>query len=893
MKTSALCFLVLMICVGVACAQELPLVHDGVPQCEAVSKAVPRQAPRSVLILRGSQTFLIQPLADGTVSLKLTYMPVNQSKPLTTKLLDSSGAVLFEGVVAGVEKIQAKPTTPGTCELRVETDGGSMKLDSPCAWAVHGTMHGFRCLPSVYVFVPRKVTSFLLHVRGGGGKEHIVWTLDSGLGVPVKSVDTSLEGVNESVRIDVPKGMSGRVWTLTFAKPTKGFNEDFSVSASGGVEPLFAMTPDRVLRDKLIPTTQMEKTYGRPLKAMGALVARSSQQGETARHWRARVDTELEAVAQAILTQRRYAEQPALRKRLAGASRLATAFAAGRLTSREILAGSIQAISNERVLPTDTSVPGELGGAVRITAARGEFESGSFVVLPEVDFGAVEATVSVPRTAAGATLPVGCVDMRIVKAWFQDEGSGYRRETPTHSYNPIRVSGRSVLMPELLLHDDGLVRVDIEGERNEMRVGVNADGSPRYICISDPEGVPGKTLEDFPVVDAPSLLPFDLRARRLKQFWVTVHVPGDAQAGVYQSKIQLLVGGRVLLEQPLEIRVLPFVLPRASTVCGIYYYTPNSAYYGERVMRQYRREMENLRDHGVLDIMHPYSATNAEALQIRREAGMSESSILFYRGWYAHSVKEGTPNRLDIVRQKTREHLGILRGYGFKEIYFYGIDEAKGDRLAGQRETWNAMRELGAKIFVAGYRGSNFKLMGDIQDLLVCAGYPSREESAQWHSKGQKIISYGNPQGGCEAPDTYRRNFGFLLWQYGYDGCMTYIYHWGGAQNWGSKRKGQRDFASVWNDFCRKDSYKQHNMVYPTADGVVDTLQWEGYREAIDDLRYMTVLEQRLAAAPADSAAAVEARGWLANLRTGDINADLSDCDAIRAEIVKRILALK
>ncbi|MCK5805521.1 MAG: hypothetical protein KAI66_22000, partial [Lentisphaeria bacterium] len=628
------------------------------------------------------------------------------------------------------------------------------------------------------------------------------------------------------------------------------------------------------------------------LRALRDLAGQMKEQNEVARHWRGRIETELVSLDTSLLTQRRYAAQPALQRRIGDVERLASAFAAGRLVSRDILASSVRAITNERILPTDSMIPGELGGTMRITAARGEFEAGSFAVLPEKNFAAVELKVSALRSDNGGTLPADCLDVRIVKAWYQDEGSGYKLETPTHSYNPIRTGGGRALVPELLLHDDGLIRVDFDAERNEMRLGANGDGSPRFISISDLEGVPGKTCEDFPVVDAPSILPFDLEARRIKQFWITVHVPLDAKAGVYRSKIQLFLGGRVLLGQSLEIRVLPFVLPRSRTICSIYHYAPSKTYYGEHVMRQYRREMENLRDHGVLDVMHTVSAHNAEALQIRRESGMSESSILFYRGWYAHSVKPDTPNRLEIIRQKTREHLAILRGYGFKEIYFYGIDEAKGDRLAGQRETWSAMRELGAKIFVAGYRGSNFGLMGDIQDLLVCSGYPSREESAQWHSKGQKIISYGNPQGGCETPDTYRRNFGFLLWQYGYDGCMTYIYHWGGTQSWGGKNKAHSDFASVWNDFCRKDSYKQHNMVYPTADGVVDTLQWEGYREAIDDLRYMTVLEQRLANAPAASANAVKARAWLAELRQRDLNADRSDCDAIRVEVVKHILSL-
>lgn len=114
-------------------------------------------------------------------------------------------------------------------------------------------------------------------------------------------------------------------------------------------------------------------------------------------------------------------------------------------------------------------------------------------------------------------------------------------------------------------------------------------------------------------------------------------------AGSYRGEIRLAVWGDTILVQPLVVDVLPFVLPRFATVCSIYYYSPSATYYGDAVMQQYRREMENLRDHGVLDVMHPYSAENEEALRIRREVGMSESSILFYRGWLA-DVRQGDIN---------------------------------------------------------------------------------------------------------------------------------------------------------------------------------------------------------------------------------------------------------
>ena len=38
-------------------------------------------------------------------------------------------------------------------------------------------------------------------------------------------------------------------------------------------------------------------------------------------------------------------------------------------------------------------------------------------------------------------------------------------------------------------------------------------------------------------------------------------------------------------------------------------------------------------------------------------------------------------------------------------------------------------------------------------------------------------------------------------------------------------------------------------FVYPTADGVIDTIAWEGYREGIDDLRYLATLRKAIAGA--------------------------------------------
>ena len=101
---------------------------------------------------------------------------------------------------------------------------------------------------------------------------------------------------------------------------------------------------------------------------------------------------------------------------------------------------------------------------------------------------------------------------------------------------------------------------------------------------------------------------------------------------------------------------------------------------------------------------------------------------------------------------------------------------------------------------------------------------------------------------------------------------MTYIYY------------------SGWNDYSI-GRYRQHNFVYPTADGVIDTVQWEGYREGIDDLRYLGTLRHAIAAATAaGGSAATEARRAQTYLDTLDVKGDLY---AVRDNMISRIIRLQ
>jgi len=217
--------------------------------------------------------------------------------------------------------------------------------------------------------------------------------------------------------------------------------------------------------------------------------------------------------------------------------------------------------------------------------------------------------------------------------------------------------------------------------------------------------------------------------------------------------------------------------------------------------------------------------------------------------------------------------LRVCRTYGYDRVYFYGNDEAEGDALIAQKAAWRTTQELGGKTFVATYaRSKAYEVMGSLLDLAVISGLPNVDNSKHWHDIGSLCFSYLAPQVGVEDPMIYRRNFGLMLAATGYDGTMDYAY--------------QHAFHSIWDDFDDTD-YRDHVFAYPTVDGVVDTVQWEGFREGVDDVRYLTTLQMAISRARSRPQAEL-ARDWLAG---NDLLA--GDPDRTRREMADWIVRLR
>ena len=530
----------------------------------------------------------------------------------------------------------------------------------------------------------------------------------------------------------------------------------------------------------------------------------------------------------------------------------------GRLAGREdplLIFVRDNPISNHQILPARHIIDGPIADEISIFACPGEYEPAAFVLVPSKD---TTVTFQLGDLAAGdRVIGRDSLDLRVVKAWYQ---AGIE----------INEISKRLLTPELLLNDDDLVKVDHENKTNVVR-DIDA---PR---------------------DAPDLLPVRIDQGKAKQFWLTVRVPDDAPPGDYRGKITIRADGLERRDLTLRLRVLPFALEEPYLDYGLYYRAylgPKQPQYVSSELKtpqQLEAELRNMKAHGVT-WPNVYQKADVRKdgtldltyldryLDIKKRAGLPIDPMCYLGiGTGSAASDEEIAKRLDLLKQV----MAFARKKGIREVYFYGSDEARGEALKRQRKMWKAVHKIGGKVFVACSTGF-FDLVGDLLDLPIVAKQ-SPDDVPRVHALGRKIYNYSKPQAGLEQPYTYRYYFGHWLVRSGMDGSNTYAYQHGSGPG--------EMMGRPWDDFDSK-IYRVLAFTYPTVDGVVDTIQWEGVREAIDDVRYLTTLQKAIRTAkesgiPAAEKLATESAQWLTRL---DIEGDLQQ---IRRGIAEKIIQLQ
>ncbi len=540
---------------------------------------------------------------------------------------------------------------------------------------------------------------------------------------------------------------------------------------------------------------------------------------------------------------------------------------------RPYLIYNVPPIRNEKITPECFPVPGVVGTSLKVSACADEYAPVSFAVYAAQELKDVKVTASSftsPKSRQGRPSPKA--DLFAVKCWWQ-------AAEMLENGDPEK----PVFTPELLLKDSGLVIVDDVTKRNRLR---NPDG-PR---------------------DARTLQPVTIPAGELQQFWVTVHIPKNTSAGVYKGNLNLTIAGAKGVTLPLTVTVLPFQLEPPMLEYGIFYenflYDPiyyknhnedTKPYYDSLVRspEQYLAEMKDLKAHGVdlpaceddmlttpdgkLDFSHI-----RRIWELRKKAGLTGSPIIKIRpgipiSEYAYTKDPARKRELlKEITDKTKQWMAFCKETGFPTPLIYGIDEAGGDLLAAERDAYKAVQEAGG-MTGAAVGQTFFRLAGDSLSRPIIHRGTSEDELRMIHEAGNKAWVYGTPQGGREEPETYRRSYGLELWQRGYDGCTTWAYQWAFGK-------------SMWDDFDSNFEIRDHMMTYPAVDGPISTIQWEGWREAHNDVRYLSTYLKLIEQGKSKTKTrqlALDGEKWLKEMDAGG-----GDLDAIRVEMVQKILSL-
>ena len=543
------------------------------------------------------------------------------------------------------------------------------------------------------------------------------------------------------------------------------------------------------------------------------------------------------------------------------------------------------------ILPGSTMLPGKAGDPLMLRECRGQIARATAILWSKGGYDGVRVRFA-PLTRGlmglGGAIPASALSAKVVKAHYQADGA------PTLF---VATGGGQVLVPELLLNDETLVRADDSLRHNFVRfdrnggeyVDINANGSVRF--------GQAYAAKDLPIRDAAELQPFALEKGKCKQLVFEVAVPATAKSGTYRGRIAFDCGGREIAVIPLTLEVLPFALPAKAET----FYSPDNAYtmglyyWGElqpegappqiSILRKSRAQMlaelKLMAHYGIDTPILIWSARTVyddaefrRHLAVAREAGISGTLYLGMSDLIGNPTE---PAALAALKERIARAKKVAAEFGFGEVYFYGLDEARAERLLSQRTAWKAVHEAGGKVIVSGYIGQ-FGMVGDLLDLCVYAGDPHTVRPEEWHGIGHRLWKYNYPQTGPEDPNVFRRNYGTYLWRCGFDGACTYCFC-GSSNPWNDLGSWQRLKETKKSG----SPYRAQAVGYLTLDGAVPTIEIIGLADAIKDVRYMALFRQLLRARP--NAAAEK---WFNSLEL-----KVADPEKVRAETIDWILKLE
>ena len=461
---------------------------------------------------------------------------------------------------------------------------------------------------------------------------------------------------------------------------------------------------------------------------------------------------------------------------------------------------------------------------LKLQMTPGEYESVAFYLISDSDLGSVE--VALTKLHKGSdVIAESNFDLKHVAYWYQSGGA----------WESIRVDRKkeNMLVPELLVNDPRLVELD-----HDNRINLVSGVGERKVKLSGDVIEQRKSLDGVVIRDADKLLPASLKANTPNHYFLTIQAPDDSAPGIYNGHV-VARSGDIERRFNIAVEILPFTLNESPLTYSLYYrgklkYDQTEISSEWKNEKQLYLELKDMKEHGVCcptnyQRIFPKTSDGSieenvtlfrKHMEIRKSVGI-DNDRLYYLGLLAGD--DASLKDLNVFKDKVDFVSELASDVGVKTVFYYGKEERPADGYNEQLAAWEVVRKTGNAVFVALSDRYFEKNQIAVPEIFVYHNDISLENAKKVKILGSEILSYANPQVGVENPALYRSNYGFNLIKNGFDGVMNYAY--------------QDSMGVLWVDGDHR-YYRDHVFAYPSSDGVISTIAWEAFREAVDDTRY-------------------------------------------------------
>lgn len=400
------------------------------------------------------------------------------------------------------------------------------------------------------------------------------------------------------------------------------------------------------------------------------------------------------------------------------------------------------------------------------------------------------------------------------------------------------------------------------------------------------------------------LLPYrelDIPAGTFREYHMIVGVPEDSPPGKYAGTVRIAAADRPAFELPLVFEVLPFHLePPAGKQYGVYYRFPGM----EEDWSPLEVELADIREHGGT-MLKSNLAVQFERVdaKVQPSFAMLERGLALLKKHGYHGplpVSTGceqaarllgyhpsTDGSNDIDRASRERFMAVVKDamkrlvelgaeYPEFELMPTHMDEIFGrDRLERYIALTEAVRQVPSlRVYITLHNDPArdvSELMrrcdpfvdvrcynGHCMDNYLRAGNTFDDLRRELDAAGDEAWLYHNIRGSFFPAEWTRLVNGYYLWISPLKIHVPWMY-----------------YAFKGNPFDATDGPYERggDFAYAVPDPhdparMIPTRHWEGFREGIDDLRYLSTLETAIEKHPGTPEAQAAAR-WLTGLRTG------------------------